>query len=615
MRRRFSKAPILTKFVFPNSLNHNRLKRILLLLLIVAICSVMLWQIYLISIEEVNYLGAVKFSPSVLGEFDRYAVSTDAEPCAKIGKNLLAKGGHAVDAALGTLICMGVALPNSLGLGGGCLMTIYDNVNKTSTIIDGRETAPDYATEGMFSGNPLSASRGPLSTGVPGELAAYWEAHQRFGRLPWSMLFEETIKMAREGFPTVEHLSAALRDMGHAKYISPDLAKILTSNVTGEYFREGEIMRLPLLANTLERIRDGGVKEFYDGQTGQLFVEDLRNQGGKLTMENLRNYRAVVGPAMVIKLNDDLKVHTQPLPGSGVVLSIILRILNELGYYKNLGPRNSFESSALYYHHLAEALKFAYAQRAGLEDQPDDPSRMEQLIANITSDAYIKSCAKKIDDARTQPSQVYGGLEYFQEDHGTAHASVIDSEGNSVAITSSVNLYFGSGLVSPRTGLIYNDVMDDFTSPNLTNKFALPPSKYNRIRPGKRPLSSMAPSIFVDSKGNPKLIIGASGGSKITSAIAIVALRNLFFDEDLKTAIDGPRIHHQFLPEAVWYEANFAPEILATLKARGHQLKLITGRSSVVMAIACNDTTPTLHNGKKITANSDYRKGGSVDGL
>lgn len=588
------------------------MKRFILLLLIIAVCGLVLWQVYEVLIEEDNYLGTLKYSPSELGKYKHYAVSTDAVPCAKIGKKLLAKGGHAVDAAIGTLICMGVALPNSLGLGGGCLMTIYDNVTKAATVIDGRETAPDYAHENMFAANHLAASRGPLSVGVPGELAAYWEAHQRYGRLNWSDLFEDSINLAENGFPTVEHLSFALRDMTHAKYISPPLAKILTNNATGEYYKEGETMYQHELAQTLRRIRDNGVAEFYNGTTGKLFIDDLKKQGGKMTMDNLNRYRAEVGHATEFKIDDDLLVLTQPVPGSGIVLGIILRIMKELGYYKNLKPKSDSEASSLYYHHLTEAFKFAYAQRAALEDDPDDPKRMEALLAKITSDKFIQSAAQKITDDKTHSSDYYGGLEYFQEDHGTAHTSIVDPEGNSVAITTSVNLYFGSGLVSPSTGIIYNDVMDDFTSPNITNKFGLLPSKYNRIRPGRRPFSSMAPSIFIDGKGRPKLVIGASGGSKITTAIATVALRNLFFNEDIKTAIDGPRIHHQFLPDKVWFEANFSPEILGTLVNRGHGLKLIMGRSSVVMAVACQYSNSSS---KFITANSDYRKGGTVGGL
>jgi gamma-glutamyltranspeptidase/glutathione hydrolase/leukotriene-C4 hydrolase len=581
-----------------------------LLLLIIAACGFVLWQIYEVLIEEDNYLGVVRYSPSELGVYKHYAVSTDAAPCAKIGRDLLAKGGHAVDAAIGTLICMGVVLPNSLGLGGGCLMTIYNNVTKKATVIDGRETAPDYATENMFAGHPLSASRGPLSVGVPGELAAYWEAHQRFGRLSWSQLFEASIDLAENGFETAEHLSFALRDLSHAKYITPPLAKILTNNETGEYYREGEIMYQRELAQTLKRIRDHGVSEFYNGPTGQMFIDDLQKQGGKMTMNNLRNYKALVKSALEFQLNDDLKVLTTPVPGSGAVLQIILRIMQELGYYKNLKPKSDFESASLYYHHLTEAFKFAYAQRAALEDDPDDPTRLSALLANITSDKFIKDAVSKISDHQTYPSSHYGGLGYFQEDHGTAHTSVVDAEGNSVAITTSVNLYFGSGLVSPSTGIIYNDVMDDFATPNLTNKFKLPPTKYNHIRPGKRPLSSMAPSVFVDGKGNPRLVLGASGGSKITTAIAIVALRNLFFEDNLKTAIDSSRIHHQYLPDLIAFEANFPPEILSSLAKRGHNLSVITGRSSVVMAIACDYNNSS----KIITANSDYRKGGTVDG-
>lgn len=629
----------------------NRLKRVLLLLVIIAICGVILWQIYEVLIdEEANYLGVVKDSPSLLGHYHEYAVSTDAKPCAEVGQRLLAKGGHAVDAAIGTLICMGVVLPNSLGLGGGCLMTIYDNVTKQAIVIDGREQAPDYAHEHMFdySSNQQASSRGPLSIGVPGELAAYWEAHKMFGKLKWNELFDESIAMAEKGSPTVEHLAYALKAKSHSKFITEPLKKILWNNQTNAYVDEGELLIQPVLAKTLEQIRDHGADVFYKGSIGQMFIDDLKEQGGQMTMENLSKYKALVKNATLINLDQNMRVFTQPLPGSGIVLSIILRIMRDLGYLRNEQPKQSFEAALLYYHHLTEAFKFAYAQRAALEDSPDDPKRMESLLARLESDEFIRDAVAKINSSngsRTLNITAYGGLEYFQEDHGTAHTSVIDTQGNCVAVTTSVNLYFGSGLVSPRTGIIYNDVMDDFVSPNITNKFQLLPSKFNRIRPGRRPLSSMAPSVFVDGLGRPLLVLGASGGSKITTAIASVSMRNLFLNEDIKTAIDGPRLHHQFLPDKLWFEQNFPTDLLYELKQRGHQLQMITGRSSVVMAIACqyadshdssssssinffastNGTTsasngeqPPPSNGtpyaKLITANSDYRKGGSVGG-
>lgn len=506
---------------------------------------------------------------------------------------------------------MGVVLPNSLGLGGGCLMTIYDRKKKEATVIDGREVAPDYATENMFANDSLKASRGPLSIGIPGELAAYWKAHQMFGKLNWSELFDESINLAENGSPLVEHLAFALRHNNHSKYITKPLAKLMTNNATGRYYDQGEIFVQKEFANTLKRIRDNGVKEFYGGLTGQLFIQDLKEQGGQITLENLMNYEALVKVPLVINLASDLTMFTQPPPGSGIVLSIILRVMKELGYYKKLKPQSSFESSSLYYHRLVEAFKFAYAQRAGLEDKPDDSNRMKQLMEKLSSDKFIREVAMRIKD-KTHDSNYYGGIEYFSDDHGTAHVSVVDAEGNAAAVTSSVNLYFGSGLLSPSTGITYNDVMDDFTSPNLVNKFNLAPSKFNRIRPGKRPLSSMAPSVFTDSEGNVRLVIGGSGGSKITTAIASVSLRNCFLGEDIKTAIDGPRLHHQFLPDKIMYEHNFPKKLLVSLADRGHSLEKILDRSSVIMAIANNQLNRTE---KQITANSDYRKGGSVAGL
>lgn len=562
----------------------------------------------MIPLDEQNFLGFVE-TPSELGRYEHYAVSTDAKPCAKIGSSLLAKGGSAIDAAIGTLLCMGVTIPNSMGLGGGCIWTIYNRTTRQAIVIDGREIAPDYSSENMFANSSLAASRGSLSIGVPGELASYWKAHQMFGKLKWSELFDESISMAEIGSPMVEHLSFALRQQSHAQYITPPLAAIYKGPTNNQYLKEGEILVQKALGNTLRRIRNNGAAEFYGGQTGKLFVDDLQKQGGKMTLENLMKYEALIKEPLKVDLGSDLTLFTPPPPASGIVLSIILRIMKGLGYYKNLNPQNNQDDSNLYYHRLAEAFKYAYAQRAGLEDNPDDPERMEQLLKKLSSDKFIEEVVSKITNETHNDSR-YGGDEYFSEDHGTAHVSVLDSEGNAVAVTTSVNLYFGSGMVSPSTGIVYNDVMDDFVSPNLVNKFALAPSKFNRIRPGKRPVSSMAPSVFVDADGNARLIIGASGGAKITTAIATVSLRNCFLGEDIKTAIDGPRIHHQFLPNKVWFELNFPDEILVSLKERGHSLNPILDRSSVVMAVA-NDRVDGKNS---ITANSDHRKGGAVHG-
>lgn len=540
-------------------------------------------------------------------------MSTDGAHCAKVGTNLLSKGGSAVDSAIGTLLCMGIVIPNSMGIGGGCLMTIYETKTGKAISINGRETAPSYATEDMFEGHGDAAARGPLSIGVPGELAAYWEAHKRYGKLPWRDLFEETIMMAQYGTPVVSHLASALRDPRHANFMSDQMRELFTNKTTKQVVNTGDILKMVRLAETLRKIRDNGVREFYEGKTGQSFIEDLKRQGGKITMDDLRDYRVEIGDAMEFKLTPQLKLFTQPVPGSGIILSMILRIMRNLGYYKSKDLVNSFEKSSLYYHHLIESFKFAYAQRAELEDKPDDQDRHNSLMDKLNSENFILSISEKIDNKTHEQEFYYKGLGEFRRDAGTAHVSVLDSDGLAVATTTSVNLYFGSGLMSNSTGIIYNDIMDDFVSPDVINKFGVRPSPYNHIKAGRRPISSMAPSVFVDENGRVRLIIGASGGTQITTGIASVSLRHLFLDDDIKTAIDGRRLHHQFLPNEIIYEQGFRKDILNSLReARNHTCKLLTSRSSIVMAVA---NQPDAFGNNQITANSDARKGGAVDGL
>lgn len=501
-----------------------------------------------------------------------------------------------------------------MGIGGGCLMTIYDAKSGKATSINGREVAPLFASENMFASDQLQASRGPLSVGVPGELAAYAKAHEMFkSKLTWSELFEDSIRMAKDGILVVDHLASSIRDMQHAKYMTKPLRDNFINSTTGELVDTGDRIRMDKLVESLERIRDGGADEFYRGKTGELFVKDLQEMGGNITLDDLKSYSVEVSDAMKVQLADDLILFTQPIPGSGIILSIIMRIMKMFGYYKDIQPQTSFAQSSLYYHRLMEAFKFGYAQRAGLEDKPDEPERMQRLMDKLKSDQFIEYAVKHIDDkAHNDTDRYLVGEDFYKEDAGTAHVSVVDGDGNAVAVTTSINLYFGSGLVSNNTGIIYNDVMDDFVSPNITNKFGVKPSNYNRIRPGKRPLSSMAPSIFVNKDGRVTLVIGASGGTKITTAIASVSLRNLYLGDNIKQSIDSYRLHHQFLPNIINYESGFDSEMLESLKDRGHRVAPIVGRSSVVMAVA-NDPMPDGLN--YITANSDDRKGGSVDGL
>lgn len=561
---------------------------------------------------QTNYLGSYE-TESVLGNYSQYAVSTDAYHCSRVGTRLLKKGGSAMDAAIGTLLCMGIVLPNSMGIGGGCLMTIYDTKSGLATTINGREFAPHYAHENMFLGDPIAASRGNRSVGVPGELAAYSRAHELYGRLNWSSLFEDTIEMAERGVPVVNHLASALRDPRHAIYMSKEMRESFMNEKTGLLVGEGDMLKMKRLAATLRRIRDHGANDFYYGETGRLFIEDLRKQGGLMTMDDLASYRVNESRALSFKITDDLTLHTQPLPGSGLVLNIILKIMRNLGYYGRHDLGKKFEDASLYYHHLTEAFKYAYAQRSGLEDKPDDPARLEALIDKLKSEEFIQYASANIDNwAHDDDRYLLNSREMFAQDGGTAHVSVIDSNGLAVAVTSSINLYFGSGLISKSTGIIYNDIMDDFVSPDVINRFGIRPSQFNRIRPGKRPLSSMTPSIFVDSQNRVRLVVGASGGTHITTGVASTSLNHLFLGQNLKEAVDKRRIHHQYIPNEIVHEANFRPDLIASLRARNHSIRPLTGRSSIVMALA---NQPDEYGRNQITANSDARKGGSVDGV
>lgn len=488
-------------------------------------------------------------------------------------------------------------------------MTIYEAKTGKAISINGRETAPKSSTERMFDGKPKNSSRGSLSVGVPGELAAYSKAHKRFGKLAWSELFVDSIKMAKEGIPVVEHLANAIRDPRHAIYMEEPLKKLFT-NADRKLVDIGEKFYMNKLVETLELIQnDESVEIFYRGELGQKFINDLTKAGGIMTMDDLRDYYPIEKEALRVDLADDLTMFTQPVPGSGIIASIILRIMKKFDYYQAKASDLDFD---LFYHRLVEAFKYGYAQRAGLEDKPDSPERMKKLMEKLESQAFIDYAFEHIDDLAHNDTRYLDNEVFYKEDAGTAHVSVVDADGNAAAVTTSVNLYFGSGLISESTGIIYNDIMDDFVSPNITNKFGVRPSEYNHIKPGRRPISSMAPSVFIDKNGKVRLVIGASGGTMITTGVAFVSLRNLYLGEDIKTSIDAFRLHHQFLPNVVNYEDGFDNEYLKSLKDRGHEIKRISGRSSVVMAVA----NEPQHDGQnKITANSDFRKGGSVDGF
>lgn len=547
----------------------------------------------------------LKPSASTLHVFQKAAVCTDSPQCSQIGREILLKNGSAVDAAIAAMFCNSLRNQQSMGLGGGFFMTVYIKEEEKAYTVIAREKAPAAATVDMFNGDFTKASKGPLAVGVPGELRGMWAAHRRWGKLPWDSLIEPTLQICNEGFPLSKPMYDAL-DKARA-YVKNDvnLAKMYYSSSMERFHRPGTIVKpSEALCNTFKRIAKNGGDDLYNGTLAEDFVEDLKRIGSIITAEDMRNYEAKITEPMTVPLGNGDTLYTPPPPSSGLILVNILNILS--GYGFNAASINSTENMILTYHRIIESFKYAYATRTKLGDM--EFLDLKELINNVTKPEYGAEIRMKINDSSTSnDTATYGAEDYNPPDSGTAHISIIGTNGDAVSVTSSINFYYGAGFSTLNTGIVMNNVMDDFSSPGIINYFGLKPSPANFIAPGKRPLSSMSPSIIVDKNGNAKMVIGASGGTKITTGIALVTMGKLWFGQTIKEAVDSPRIHHQLFPMNIEYEYGIIEDVVKGLREKGHGMIRYRDRGSVICALFRNKTG--------IYANADFRKGGDVAGM
>lgn len=578
---------------------------VVLILAVIVIVTTLALGLPVINEKRARYfdISFVK-SPSELKSFSSAAVIVDAEPCADIGRGLLEKGGSAVDAAVALLFCDGAVNPQSMGLGGGIFITVYTNATGVAEVFDGREAAPGAATAEMFVGNSTLLESGPLSVAIPGELKAYWAAHQKHGKLPWNDLVQPTIDLCNKGFPVGKHLAAKIQEQRSRLLNEPSLKEVFFNNDTQDLFKQGEIMKRPVLAQTLALIASDGAEEFYTGATGKMFVQDLASMGGIMTEEDLRSYKVHEKPASKSTLLGDHVLYSVPPPGSGPVLSLILGILDGYGY-SALNNTQGIDETALMYHRFVEALKFAYAKRTYLGDE--EFVNVTEIATQMLTQDYANSLRAKISDVKTHDPDFYEPVSLTVDNKGTAQVSVLAPNGDAVSATSTVNGYFGAMLRSRSTGIIMNNGMDDFSVENTSNSYGLKWSPANLIAPHKRPLSSMCPAIVTDAQGNVQTVFGGAGGSRITSGSALILFRSLYLKNTIKEAIDGQRIHHQLYPNQIFYEKGFPQAILDKLEALGHTIVRETKDTAFQGIQRLSDGT--------VTANMDHRKGGSVAGL
>lgn len=493
-------------------------------------------------------------------------VVSDNPIATQAGMEALKVGGNAVDAAVATAFALGVVDPASSGVGGGGFMVIYQGKERNAHVLDFRETAPGAAHKEMYVKGgrvvPSLSVTGPLAVAVPGQVAGLAEALKRFGRLPLSAVMAPAIRYASEGFPLQTNLRHAIERQLPSIRKSPDLARVFLKG--DEVPSEGDRIRQPELAVALKAIAEKGPQVFYQGWIGQGIADRLKKEGGILTIDDLKNYKAMWREPIIGKYRSWLVI-TMPPPSSGGIA--LLQMLNVLdGYQLGLIPHDS----TTYLHLLTEAMKQAFADRA---QYFGDPDFVQVPTEKLLSKEYAAWTRGRFSSLRTYPPKYYGLGAFKPEAGGTSHFGVLDQFGNAVSCSVTINTQFGSKIMVPGTGIVLNNEMDDFSlHPGVPNVYGLIGNQANSIQPKKRPLSSMTPTIILRGD-RPVLIVGASGGPRIITATLQTILNVLDFQLPLKRALESPRIHHQWMPDELEVEDKVPENLRRSLERRGHTVK------------------------------------------
>ncbi|GAB1717829.1 MAG: gamma-glutamyltransferase 1, Threonine peptidase, MEROPS family T03 [Nitrobacter sp.] len=495
---------------------------------------------------------------------------------ARIGADVLARGGNAVDAAVATGFAMAVTYPRAGNIGGGGFMVIHLADRNRDIAIDYRETAPRATTRDIFLGadgkpEPARSRDSALGIGVPGTVAGLALALDQYGSGQFTLadLLGPAIALARDGFKIADDTADTLPPSRRRLARWPSSMTIF-SRPDGSPLREGDLLVQADLAATLTAIAERGSRGFYEGPVAERLVTAIRAAGGIMTLDDLKSYKPLIREPVRGSYRG-YDIVSMPLSSSGGIV-----LIESLNILEGFPMRDLHQGSVDSLHLLIEAMKRAYADRARYLG---DPAFVRAPIATLLSKDYAARQRASIDRARATPAAAVP-LPPPREGDNTTHFSVADAFGNAVSNTYTLNFSYGLGLVAEGTGVLLNNELDDFTAaPGASNAYGLVGFEANLPGPGKRPLSSMTPTIVLKD-GKPVLVTGSPGGSRIVSTVLQVIVNALDYDMNIAAAVDAPRLHHQWLPDEVRAERGFPEDIITGLRARGHTVVMPMGQTS-----------------------------------
>jgi gamma-glutamyltranspeptidase/glutathione hydrolase len=500
---------------------------------------------------------------------------------ARIGADILKAGGNAVDAAVATGFALAVTYPRAGNIGGGGYMVIHLARGPLDTTIDYRETAPAAITREAFldangKADPAKSRDSALAIGVPGTVAGLALAHAKYGsgRFSLSELLAPAIVLAREGIPIEDDVADSLPSSDWRLKRWPSSAKIFFGG-DGRLLGPGDMLIQSDLAEALATVGRAGPRAFYQGPIAERIVAAVRAAGGLMTREDLQNYVPIERAPVRGEYRGYDIVAMPPSSSGGVIL---IEMLNILDGYSDLGA-----DEAQRLHLAVEAMKLAYADRAAFLG---DPATVAAPLPRLLSKSYAAELRARINETRARPaSDIRPAGVALREGDNTTHFSVVDRFGNAVANTTTLNFSYGVGLIAEGTGILLNNELDDFAAkPGAPNAYGLVGGEANAPGPGKRPLSSMSPTIVLKD-GKPFLVTGSPGGSRIITAVLQVILNVIDRKLPIGSAVNAPRLHHQWVPDELLVERGFSPDMMRALAARGHnviEVKLGTSANSIL---------------------------------